>query len=173
MEISTPLFVIGIKDVTPSEKEKVRKHIAIEIILKILLGKSSGLFNELYKQNLIQDELDASYEFSSNYAHILIQGQSQSPEKLLDMLKQEIEKIKNNGINKDEFERARKSVYASYIKEYNRIDEISIMFLSDYFKGINSFEYLEEFNAVTTTYVEQTLKNVFKEETTTLSVIRK
>lgn len=173
MAISIPIFVIGIKDIVASEKEKIKKHISTEIILKLLLGKSSELFNKLYQQNLIQAEIDASYEFAKNYAHILIQGQSREPEKLLELIKQEIKKIKNNGISKENFDRVRKAVYADYIKEYNSIEEISTMFLADYFKGINSFDYLEEFNSVTVAYTEQILKEVFVEENITLSVIRK
>ena len=37
-------------------------------------------------------------------------------------------------------------VYGGYVKEYNEVSDISKMFLSDYFKGINSFDYIEEIN---------------------------
>ena len=173
MEISKPLFIIGIKDEISPKKERVKKHIAIEIILKILLGKSSNLYSDLYKQNLIQDELGTSYEFSSNYAHVLVEGQSKLPEEVLNKVKQQIETLKQNGIDAKDFERIRKTIYASYIKEYNSVDAISGMFLSDYLKGINSFDYLEEFDTVTKEYTEQILKDVFKSEYTTLSVIRR
>jgi len=171
MEISTPIFVIGIKDIT--SKEKVKKHIAIDILLKILIGNSSDLYDKLYKENLMLGDFDASYEFSNNYAHVLIQGQSRAPEELLNRLKNEVKKYKENGIKDEDFSRERKAVYSTYIKEYNSIDEISTMFLADYFKGVNSFDYLEEFDTLTKEYVEQVLKEVFEEEFFTLSVIRK
>lgn len=173
MEVSIPIFIIGIKDKVLKENDIVKKHIAIEILLKMLLGKSSELYSQLYKENLVQAELDASYEFAKHYAHILIQGQSNNPEKLLNMFKDEINKLKSTGININDFERVRKVIYSSYIKEYNSVDEISTMFLADYFKGINSFEYLEEFDSVTINYIEQVLQQVFLDEKITLSVIRK
>ena len=46
------------------------------------------------------------------------------------------------------------------------------MFLSDYFKGINSFDYLEEIEGVNVEYTEQVLKNVFKEEKTIISIVK-
>ena len=46
------------------------------------------------------------------------------------------------------------------------------MFLADYFKGVNSFEYLEEIDAITVEYVEQILKDVFKQEKMVLSVVK-
>ena len=47
------------------------------------------------------------------------------------------------------------------------------MFLADFFKGINSFEYLEEITVINKQYVEQILKEVFNEDKMVLSVIKK
>ena len=58
------------------------------------------------------------------------------------------------------------------IKEYNDITDIARMFLSDYFKGINSFEYLEEIETINIDYLNQVLKNVFNEKKMILSVVR-
>ena len=173
MEISTPLFVIALKDNEINSKDIIKKHIAIEIILSILIGKSSNLYKKLYKEGLILAEPETSYEFSRNYAYAVIQGQSKEPKKVLEFLKQEIEEIKQNGINKEDFERTRKMIYGDYIKEYNSVSDIATMFLADYMKGINSFNYLEEYSSVTIEYVEQVLKEVFKSEYIALSVVTK
>ena len=47
------------------------------------------------------------------------------------------------GVNEEDFERTKKMIYGEYVKEYDDVVNISRMFLSDYFKGINSFDYLE------------------------------
>ena len=47
------------------------------------------------------------------------------------------------------------------------------MFLADYFKGINSFEYLEEISTINKQYVEQILNEVFDEKRMVISVIKK
>ena len=56
--------------------------------------------------------------------------------------------------------------------EYNNIADISRMFLTDFFKGINSFDYLEEYNLVTKDYTEQILHEIFKEENMAQAVIK-
>ena len=171
MEISTPLFVIGLKDNEINSKDIIKKHIAMEIILSVLIGKSSKLYEKLYKEGLILAEPDSSYEFSRNYAYAVIQGQSKEPKKVLEYFKQEIEDLKKNGILKEDFDRTRKMIYGDYIKEYNSVSDIATMFLTDYLKGINSFDYLEEYSSVTLEYVEQVLKEVFKPEYIVLSVV--
>ena len=47
MEVSTPIFVIGFKD--EIEEDMLEKHIAMEILLNSLIGKSSTLYQELYE----------------------------------------------------------------------------------------------------------------------------
>lgn len=176
MEVSQSLFVIGIKDVnfeeTKTEEELIKKHIAIEILLNMLIGKSSKTYKTLYEQGIIMSEAYMEYEFEKTYAHIAITGQSKKPKKVLEMLEQEIKILKEKGLDKKHFNRIKNMIYGGYIKEYNNVSSIARMFMSDYFKGINSFNYLEYFDEVTKEYAEKILKEVFKEESTVISIVK-
>ena len=172
MEVSKPIYTIGIKDVSAENNEKVKKHIAIEILLNILVGASSEWFKDLYDIGNTYSTPSFEYEFDTNYAHILITGQSNNPDELFEKFKEQIKKIIDEGINKEDFERTRRMIYGEYVKEYNDVVDIARMFLSDYFKGINSFEYLEEINIISLEYVNQILKEVFQEKKIILSVVK-
>ena len=113
------------------------------------------------------------YEFSKGYAHILITGQSTEPEKIYEEFKKAVSDMKQNGINLDIINRIKKSIYGAYVKEYNDPADIARMFLADSFKGINSFDYLEEIVVVNEEYIEQVFKDVFNENKMVLSVIKK
>ena len=167
MEVSQSLFVI-----IQEEKELVKKHIAIEVLLNMLLGKSSNSYKTLYEKGLIMYEPYFEYEFDKTYAHILITGISNEPEKVLEILKKEIANLKENGIDKDCFDRIKNMIYGGYIKEYNSVSHIARMFLSDYFKGINSFNYLEYFDEVSIEYLQKALEEVFREENTVISIVK-
>ncbi len=74
----------------------IKRHISIQILLSLLIGKSSKLYNKLYEENLLQSEPSMDYEFSKNYGFILIQGQSDNPQKVKkEMLITEIQKNEN------------------------------------------------------------------------------
>mgnify|MGYP004428261461 FL=1 len=45
------------------------------------------------------------------------------------------------------------------------------MLMSDYFKGINSFEYIENHKQVTKEYAEKILKEVFNENKMVISIV--
>ena len=170
MDVSQPIFVIGIKDKLSDTKERVKKHIAIEILLNMILGKSSKLYKELYDEGLLFSTPSLDYEYATGYAHILITGQSPDPEKVYERFKQTVANMK---IDSTEFNRIRKRIYGEYIKEYNDVEDISRMFLSDFFKEMNSFDFLEEITVINEEYVEQVLKDVFNDKKMVISVIKK
>lgn len=172
MEVSVPIFMIGYKDKLPNSEEIVKKHIAIEVILNMLIGKSSELYKELYNNGDLLAEPDLDYEFSKQYAHVLISGQSKNPQVIYERFKTEVEKFKKNGLNEEHFERIKRKIYGDYVTEYNSVGDIARMFLSDSFKGINSFDYIEKYNTVTREYVEQVLREIFDEKKMVLSVVR-
>lgn len=175
MEVSTPIFAIGYKDTEDLKENRqqiVRKHIAIEILLNMIIGKSSELYKELYESGELLSQPDFDYEFSDEYAHILISGQSKNPQKIQDKIKETVEKYKSEGLDIEHFERIKKKIYGDYVVEYNNVADIARMFLADKMKQINSFDYIEEYNSVTKEYTEDVLKNVFKTDNMIMSVIK-
>lgn len=172
MNVSMPIFAIGIKDVSKMDSEIVKKHIAIEILLNMIIGKSSDLYKKMYNQGLLLEEPSIDYEFSEEYAHIVISGQSNDSEEVYKMFKEEIENYKNNGLNIDHFERIKKKIYGDYVVEYNSVSEIARMFLTDHMKKISSFDYIEQYKVITKEYVEQVLKEIFNDEYMALAIVK-
>ena len=173
MEVSMPLFVIGIKDRVPDKNQDiVKKHIAIEILLNIIIGKSSNLYKNLYENELLISEPFLEYEFTPNYAHISITGSSKNPDEVLEKIQEEIERLKQDGLNLKDFDRIKNMLYGEAVKEFNNVSDIARMFVTDYFKGVNSFDYLENYKQVTPEYTLEILKEVFLKEKTVISIVK-
>ena len=170
MEVSKPLFMIGFKDKT-NQENLVTRHIAIEILLNMLIGKSSKLYQKLYNEGLLMGQPDLDYEFTSDYAHVLIGGQSKNPEKIKEELLKEIQNLKNE-FDEERFERIKKKIYGDYVVEYNNISDVARMLLSDYFKNIESFDYIEQYSTVTAEFTKQILDEIFDENKCILSVVK-
>lgn len=171
MEVSTPIFMLGYKDIENEESQRVKKHIAIEILLNMICGKSSSLYQKCYEQGLLLSEPSFDYEFSSQYAHILITGTSKDPKKVEEYILKQIEEMKQNGLEEQHFERIRRKIYGDYVIEYNNAADIARMFLADTMKQVQSFDYIEQFESVTKEYTKNILQTVFKPENKILSVI--
>ena len=173
MDVNNPIFIIAYKDKVLEDKvEQVKTHIAVEIILNILFGKSSELYKELYEDGLIHTKPDLDYEFSKEYAHIVIAAQSEDPKKVQKKLNEKVNQLKQQGLKKEEFERIKKKTYGNYIMEYNDVSDIARMIMSDYFKGINSYDYIQNYNQVTMEYAEKILMEKFDEEKQIISIVK-
>ena len=175
LEVSEPLFMIGIKDMpdlTKKSEEKVKKHISLQILLNLIFGRSSKLYQRLYNEGTIFGLPSLDYEFGNTYSHILITGQSKNPEMVFEELKKEIEKLKKEGINSSDLERIKKMLYGDYIREFDDVTDISRNVLSDYFKGINSFDYLEEIQGINEDILMQFLNKMFKDDKMVISIVR-
>lgn len=173
MEVSMPVFVIGIKDNVPKKDENlVKKHIAIEILLNMIIGKSSKLYKELYEKELLVSEPFLEYEFGDSYAHIAISGGSKNPDMVLEEFEKEVKRLKSTGIEKNHFERIKNMLYGAAVKEFNSVSDIARMFIADYFKGINSFDYIEEYKQITQEYAKQILDEVFIEKNIVISIVK-
>ncbi len=173
MEVNMPLFMIGFKDQLKDKyQEAVKRHIAIEIILNMLIGKSSGLYNNLYNEGYLLSQPDIEYEFGTEYSHVLIAGQSKNPKMVYDKILQKLNEMRANDINLQDFERIKKKIYGDYAIEYNNVADIGRMFVADYIKGINSFEYMDKFNEVDVNYIKEILNELFVEKNMVMSVIK-
>ena len=170
MEVSKPLFMIGFKDEI-GDSDKVKRHIAVEILMNMLIGKSSETYQKLYKQGVLLAQPELDYEFAEGYSHVLISGQTTNPEMVKDELLKEIRKEIEN-FDEEHFNRIKKKVYGDYVMEYNNVSDIARMLLSDYFKGVNSFDYIEEYKTVTLEYTKEILKEVFDEKRCIMSVVK-
>ena len=171
MNISIPTVLIAYKDNNLKE-DKIKKDIAIDILGCILFRKSSKLFESLYESGKIFSEPSIDYEFSKTFAHILLQFQTNAIEEVIEEITTEIDKLKKEGLNNEDFERAKRRVYGDLVRDYNDVANIATGFVADYFKNINSFDYFEEFSSISKEYVDKVLREMFVESKKVVSVIK-
>ena len=162
-----PAFMIGYKD--ELDEDKVKVDLASQIIFNSLLGKASKLFQELYNEGLLISKLDMSYEFSKTYAHALIAGESRNPRKVYEKI---LDVLKNEEVSKEDFERSKKNIYGFLVSEYNDVEDIGRMYLSDAVKGINSMDYVDKIENISLDYVNEILRKLYKENESVISIVK-
>lgn len=171
--ISMPMFNIGFKDsnVGLKGKELLRKEIVTDILVGMLFKKGSKLYEDLYMQGLINENFGAGFSSQVDYAFSIIAGDSKEPKKVKEIILEYIEKSKQEGLSKEEFERTKKKKIGSFIKCFDSINFIGNSFISYVFKDINILDYLDVIKDVTFEEVEERLKEHFKEEYCVISIV--
>ena len=136
LDINMPLFMIGYRDFLKDEDFK-KKDIAIQIIFDSILGKCTENFQELYEKGLLMRELDCDYEYADQYSHILISGESDKYEELVKLV---CEKLENEDITEEDFERSKKRVFGEFVANFNDVTKIARMYMVDDINNINLLE---------------------------------
>ena len=169
MDINMPLFMIGYRDFGEKTNQP-KKELAIRIILNSLIGECSDTFQHLYNEGLLMRTLNCDFEYSDQYAHVIIDGESENPEEVYKTI---IDKLEKGKISTEEFERSRKTILGDIVCSFDDVEDIGRNFLTNKIRGVNYLQYADEIENITIEYVEKIQKEIFKKEKSILSVVRK
>jgi predicted Zn-dependent peptidase len=174
LAVSLPLFQMGFKDYMFDSRgvECLRREIAVKILLEMIMGRSSELYNRLYSEGLINSSFEFDYTIEENYAFSVFGGESKDPVKVRDMILRSIEQQQDKGLDKSTYERIKKALYGKFIRQLNSIERISHLFISVYFKDANIFDYVDVYDTMTFEYINEKFREHFNLHNAALSIIK-
>ena len=173
LDVAEPLFLMGFKDtdVGYDGSKLLKKEIIMGILLEIIFGRSSKLYEQLYEEGLIDDKFNFGYEGQKDYGFCTIGGQTPEPEKLHDKLQKSIAKILEKGINPEDFDRVKKKFMGGFIQGFNSLEFIAGSFVSYNHKNINIFDYMKALQEITLEDVTDRMNGFFDYSQHATSVI--
>lgn len=170
MNIERTMFNFGIKDVF--KKFSISDRIlSVKILLDIICGESSELYERLYEKRLIDKSFSYAYTCGRDYGFAIISGFSESSEIVGEFLLDEVVKLKKSGIDKKLFELIKNKHIGRFIQGFNSIDGIVSAQVDFFTKNITLFDYCESLKNVSIDDVEKTLYELFCENNIVLSLI--
>jgi predicted Zn-dependent peptidase len=174
LEVSRPLFQIGFKEneFPRIGDQSIVYEMAVMIIQDMIFGKSSDFFSDLYEKGLIDNTFQYDHTVERNYSYSSISGESADYELVRDNIADTIKNINKNGLNKNDFTRAKKSYYGRLIKNLNSVEKISHMFNSVYFRDVNMFDYYKLYDKITYESAKDVFNRHFNRDNMVLSVIK-
>jgi predicted Zn-dependent peptidase len=174
LAIAKPIFTIGIKDmdIPFDAKLRTKKISAMHILNDMIFSQSGELYNTLYDSGLISHDLSYSFDMRKGSSYNQIYSESQDPEKVYDIFVKHIKKLQKNGLDKEDFELSKRSIYASFIKSFDSTEEIANNMMYSIFDDADILDTPEIITSVTYEYVSELLNTMFKEEYYAMSVVK-
>mgnify|MGYP000896387176 FL=1 len=174
LAVSIPMFQIGCKGSFYGEKgiELLKYETAAKLVLELLIGRSSDLYEQLYSEGLINSSFGADASVEKQYAFSVLGGESPDPVQVRERFCHVLETAKKNGLDRAACERLIRSFRGRFMRQFNSVERISHSFISVYFKGVSMFDYLDVYDKITFEYVNEVLHEHFKPESLAMSVIR-
>ncbi len=174
MPVSTPIFYMGIKDSNFDLEgvEILRYELAIKLLLSMLMGKSSRLYEELYDKGLINSSFEMDFTLEKSYAYSVFGGESVNPEEVQDRITKEIKLLKKQGLDQETFNRLLNASKGRFLRQLNSLENTSKSFINLYFKGVTMFDYLEVYDKMKFDYITDVFDSHFDIKRMALSVVK-
>ena len=169
--VSMPLFNLGFKE--KADKALDSKTLArTDILLSMLASNTSSLYRSLMDSNLINSSFSYELFEGPGYCSVIFGGESRAPKQAAEMIKQYIAKVKTEGLDKDEFEIAKKAVYGDAVSSLNSVSSIANSIIDYHFSGNELFSYIDAVSNACFEDIEKRLSEMLDVCNCTLSVVR-
>ncbi|WP_025679839.1 EF-P 5-aminopentanol modification-associated protein YfmH [Paenibacillus massiliensis] len=160
LAVSLPKCLFGFKETRLglTGEALLRHDLESKLMLDMLFGTSTQLYQKLYDEGLISDSFGHEYNSSPQYAFSAIGGDTKDPDQLLARIREEVEAIKPKGFEEAHFERARKKRIGGYLRMLNSPENIAHEFTRHRFRGSDLFEVLPVYESITLEDVNRRLQ---------------
>lgn len=172
LAVSMPVFSFGYKEACKTPQRTVQETVEMEILLEILAGETSNLYSALFEKGLINSTFSKEYFTGNGYEAVIFEGESTDAKTVAQAIKEEVARLRKEGISDQAFESARRSLYGREIMSYNVTDDVANAVIGCYFAGYSIFDPLEVYKNVKKEDVEKLLSEKLDEKYSALSVVR-
>lgn len=169
--VSMPMFNLGFKE-KPDSVLTEKQLAETNILLSMLASPASSLYRSLMDANLINGTFSYELFDGPGYCSVIFGGESRAPKQAAEMIKQFISKYKANGLNKEDFDIARKSVYGDVISSLNSVSSIANAILDYHFNDNEMFKYINAVENASFEDVNAKLQKMLDVNNCTLSVVK-
>ena len=173
MEISLPRLCVGFKDndVGYSGRKLLVREQTTSILLEILFGHASPLFESLYESQLVDEGFSAMYSGSVDCGYSMIAGETPDPAALEARIREELERARKEGIDPADFERQKRATMGHFFRQFNSLDHIANYFCSYKFADIDLFDLIDVLHQLDHTQVEARLREHLSDDGLAKSVL--
>ena len=173
MPVAKPIYAIGIKENSFAQTPEERLHHAFcrAMLDEILFSRSGRFYNDLFERGILTPSYSSGYSVGDGFAFYCLEGEAENPKLVLEELTRYLENVMQNGIEEEDFERARRVLYADEICTYDSTEEITGRLLTFAFDGNDLFACPEVLNSITKDELEKLARKTFAGNVFSLSVI--
>ncbi|MDE7390445.1 MAG: insulinase family protein [Lachnospiraceae bacterium] len=169
--VTIPMFTLGFKENVGSQSATTKQLALMDILLFMIASSSSELYNDLLNQGLVNASFCYEHQEGPNYSAVIFGGESRNPKKAAEVIKSAIENFKKNGIDKSDFELAKRAIYGETISGFNSIEGIANTLVDMHFNKREIFSYLDCVAAATVEEAQERLAELIDTNNCTLSVV--
>ena len=171
MAVAKPLVGLGFKE-TPIAETDIRAALICDILPELVCGGTTPLYRRLYDEGLISPDFSGEALSVAGATCILFGGETPEPEKIRDMLLEEIARLRREGIDRELFRLCKNAMYGDLVRGLENIEESASGMASMFFRGCTVEDEAAALAALRPEDVEEALRTMLLEEHASTVIIR-
>lgn len=169
--VSIPMFQLGFK-ADGSVKLDEKQAAGCEVALFAFASNSSPMYKQLMDEELINESFGYEQVEMPGINAVLFSGESKNPQRAAEVIREYVRSALENGIDPEEFEIAKKAVYAQYALELNSVQAIGGGLIGCEFSGRELFKCIDAISALTLEEAQEMLAFLLNPDRSALSVVK-
>ncbi len=170
LAVNTPMFCFGYKQKIASPYRRLKSKLCVNLLLDIICGDASPLYARLMNEGLINDDFDSEYFTGNGYAAVIFEGESSNPQRVAELIKEEIARLRVEGIDKKLFSAVKCGMYGQLVRRFNSVEALCMQLCECAVSDYGLFDEIKQLKAISYDDVLKRL-DVFSDENAVLSVI--
>ena len=155
----------------PKGMESLHQRLVSQLALRLLVGKSSPFYTRLYAEGLLNRDFDYEAYFSSGTGTLIIEGESEQPEKVFEELKKEAAGVGARGFTDERFERARRASLGARLRGLEDFGSVCESLAGGMFDGYCSLDAIGMLDRITKRECEDFVREAFAPERLVISIL--
>lgn len=172
MEVSMPGFTVAFRCDTPkSGADILRQELVGDLAAELLVGESTAFYTKLYEDGLIDCDFSAGYEGVKTLGMLSIGGDSNEPERVVDAVLQEAERLGREGADEALFQRLKRSAFGRRIRELDSFENICYRMCQSTFEGAFYYDFPDLYRSITLDETVRMIRDTVVPQRAALSLI--
>ncbi|MFZ0370668.1 MAG: pitrilysin family protein [Halobacillus sp.] len=166
MPVTTAKAMVGVKEKVThlTGKELLRAELLSSMILDYYFSKSGAFYEELYRNDLIDDSFQFETELDRQFGFTILGGDTRKPEEMTKRVKEMLHELKENSISDEDFTRMKRKKIGQFMRALNSLEFIANQFTHYHTLGVDLFDVLPVIESLTSKDAEEYLQHWINEE---------
>ncbi|WP_079480129.1 EF-P 5-aminopentanol modification-associated protein YfmH [Halobacillus salinus] len=166
MPVTTAKAMVGVKENVKdlSGQELLRAELLSEMILDFYFSRSGAFYEELYKNDLIDDSFSFETELDRQFGFTILGGDTRKPDEMTKRVKEMLHELKDTSISEEDFTRMKRKKIGQFMRAMNSLEFIANQFTHYHTLGGDLFDVLPVIESLSPKDADEYLQHWIKEE---------
>lgn len=173
LSVSQARCLVGWKDAVTGlhGRDLLQQELLTAVILDVLFGRSSALYQQWVDEGLIDQQFGWEYEVTPTYGFSLVGGNTKTPDTLVARITEALDRTVETGIAEVDFERCRKKALGRFVASLDSPYYIAHSYSSYAFKSVDLFDTVDVLESLTLDEANDRIRSHFSSSQQSVSVI--